>query len=67
MLSILTDADYANAIKAAIVSLRETVRGAKKSGLDIKLEADAAGCTTGARVSRNFFPSSDNIDKGDTK
>lgn len=62
-----TDNQYANAIKAAIVNLREVVRGAKKSGLDVKLEADASACTSGARVSRNFYPSSDNIDEGKSK
>ena len=57
-----TDADYANLIKGAIVNLREIVRGAKKAGLDVKLEADVNAITSGARVSRNFYPS--NIDEG---
>ena len=56
-----SDQQYANAIKAAVINLRETVRGAKKAGLDVKLEADSSGCTSGARVSRNFYPA--NIDE----
>ena len=63
----MTDQEYATAIKAAIINLRETIRGAKKSGLDIKLECDSSGCTSGARVSRNFYPGKDNIDKGKSK
>ncbi len=63
----MTDAEYANAIKAAIVNLREVVRGAKKSGLAVHLESDGNSCTTGARVSRNFYPSSNNIDEGKSK
>ena len=63
----MNDQEYATAIKAAIVNLRETVRGAKQSGLDIKLEVDSSGCTSGARVSRNFYPGKDNIDEGKSK
>ena len=61
----MNDQEYANAIKAAIINLREIVRGAKKSGLDVKLEADSSGCTAGARVSRNFY--SKDIDEGKSK
>ena len=62
-----TDQEYADYIKSVIVELREVVRGAKKAGLDVKLEADATGCTSGARVSRNFYPGKDNIDEGKSK
>ena len=63
----MTDSEYANAIKKAIVSLREVVRGAKQSGLDVVLTADGSHCTSGARVARNFYPSDDNIDEGKNK
>ena len=59
------DQGYADAIKSAIVDLRTVVRGAKKAGLDVALTADSSGCTSGARVSRNFYAT--NIDEGKSK
>ncbi len=60
----MTDQEHADALKSWVVGLRKAVRAAKAAGLDVKLTADSVGCTSGARVARNFY-AADNADRAE--